>query len=68
MDIATQKTTEKFGKLPNLFKSKFLFFFLGFWLITTGFYYADIVPSDDYSIISKAVFLLAVIVTLFEKK
>lgn len=68
MDIATQKMTEKFGKLPNVFKSKFLFFFLGFWLMTTAFYYADIIPSDDYSMISKALLLLALVTCFFEKR
>ena len=68
MDIAIQKVTEKFGKFPNLFKSKFLFFFLGFWLMTTAFYYADVVPSGDYSMISKALLLLALIVCFLEKR
>ncbi|NHB64046.1 MULTISPECIES: hypothetical protein [unclassified Acinetobacter] len=68
MDIASQKTTEKFGKIPNLFKSKFLFFFLGFWLMTTAFYYAGVVPSDDYSVISKALLLLALISCFLGKR
>lgn len=68
MDITTQKMIEKFGKFPNLFKSKFLFFFLGFWLMTTAFYYADAIPSDDYSIISIALLLLALGTCFFEKR
>lgn len=68
MDITTHKTTEKFGKFPNLFKSKFLFFFLGFWLMLTAFHYVDVIPSDDYSIISKALLLLALVTYFFEKR
>lgn len=68
MNIATLKTAEIFKKLPHLFKSKFIFFFLGFWLMLTAFHYVNIVPSDDYLIISKALGILALITYFFERK
>ncbi|WP_180176071.1 hypothetical protein [Acinetobacter sp. YH12025] len=55
MNIATLKTAEIFKKLPHLFKSKFIFFFLGFWLMLTAFHYVDIVPSDDYLVVFQKV-------------
>ncbi len=68
MNVITQKNTERFKKLPHVFKSKFLFFFLGFWLMVTVFHYVDVIPSNDYSIISKALLLLALVTYFFEKR
>ena len=36
--------------------------------MTTAFYYAGVVPSDDYSIISIALLLLALGTCFFEKR
>ena len=36
--------------------------------MTTVFYYADVVPSDDYLMVPKALLLMALVVCFFEKK
>ena len=53
MNVITQKNTERFKKLPHVFKSKFLFFFLGFWLMVTVFHYVDVIKSSAARFIGK---------------
>ncbi|WP_312967069.1 hypothetical protein [Acinetobacter gerneri] len=59
--INTIEKKEKFDP----FKSKFLFFFIGFWLATTGAYYVDVITKYDYSVISAAVIVLTVFACYF---
>jgi hypothetical protein len=67
ISIASQ-VNERFGNLKNPFKSKILFFLIGAWSAVLGFNYIDVIPNDDYVVISQALAVLAIFGYLFESK
>ncbi len=52
----------------NPFKSKILFFLIGVWSAVIGFNYMDVIPNDDYVVISQSLAVLAIFGYLFESK
>ncbi|MEX5401635.1 hypothetical protein WCD96_14335 [Proteus mirabilis] len=67
ISLATQ-VNERFGKFKNPFKSKALFFLVGVWFAIVGFNYVDVIPNDDYVVISQCLAVLAIFGYLFESK
>lgn len=67
ISLASQMN-ERFGKFKNPFKSKILFFLIGVWSTVIGFNYMDVIPNDDYVVISQSLAVLAIFGYLFESK